>query len=79
MGFITKNANILLLFLILLSSVALVLATVFFQSNFDKINTEYNEKMAKLEEVSKKLKEYTTELTIKEEREKEMTEHYSAD
>jgi len=84
MGFITKNANILLLFLILVSSVALVFSTVFFQSNFDKINEEYNDKMAELQKASSELNStkhillnYREELSLKSAREKEFGEQFS--
>ncbi len=55
MGFITKNANLILLLLIMLSATALVGATVFFQVNFERINTEYNQKLQQLQAVSKEL------------------------
>ena len=84
MGFITKNANILLLFLILISSIALVFSTVFFQSNFDKINKEYTDKMSELQKASSELnttlqilQNYRQELALKSEREKEFSEQYT--
>lgn len=84
MGFITKNANIILLFLILLSSVALVLSTVFFQSNFDSINEEYQTKMMELDKASQELnttvrilENYRDELEMKDSREKEISEQYT--
>lgn len=84
MGFITKNANILLLFLILISAIALVFSTIFFQSNFDKVNSEYAVKMQELQKASGELnttlqilQNYRSELTLKSEREKEFTEQYS--
>ncbi|HDD70915.1 MAG TPA: hypothetical protein ENF94_02000 [Candidatus Woesearchaeota archaeon] len=84
MGFITKNANVLLLFLILVSAVALVLSTVFFQSNFDKLNAEYTSKLGELARTSKELnstmqilQNYRQELELKAEREKEFSTQYT--
>ncbi len=84
MAYITRNANIILLFLILISASALVAATVFFQENFDRINTAYNSKLAQLNQVSEDLKEkqaaldqIRTELTLKAAREEEFTSQYT--
>lgn len=84
MGFINKNANVILLFLILLSSVALVGATVFFQMNFERINTEYNQKVQQLQVVSKELDaqqvildKIKSELSLKAEREEELGEKFT--
>lgn len=85
MGFITNNANILLLFLIITSAVTLVAATVFFQTNFDRLNKEYQEKLAKLNAVSRELetqeailKKVKEELTLKSVRESDFTEKYTS-
>lgn len=84
MGFITNNANVMLLFLIVASATILVAATVYFQTNFNALNTEYNEKLAKLNEVSRELeaqeailKKVKEELTLKSVRESEFTEKYT--
>jgi chromosome segregation ATPase len=84
MAYITRNANIVLLFLILISASALVAATVFFQENFDRINTAYNSKLSQLNQVSEDLKErqaaldqIKTELTLKSAREEEFTSQYT--
>jgi len=84
MGFITKNANMILLFLIMLSATSLVGATVFFQTNFDRINTEYNEKLQQLQTVSKDLQTQQAllskikgELSLKSEREEELGEKFT--
>lgn len=84
MGFITKNANIVLLFLIVLSATSLVGATVFFQMNFDRINTEYNQKLDQLKLVSQELEEREAvlnqikgELVLKSEREEELGEKFT--
>ncbi len=84
MAYITRNANIVLLFLILISASALVAATVFFQENFDRINTAYNSKLTQLNQVSDDLKEkqaaldqIRTELTLKAAREEEFTSQYT--
>ena len=84
MGFITKNANTVLLFLILVSAAALVGATVFFQINFEKINTEYNQKVQQLQVISKELEtqqailnKIKSELSLKTEREEELGEKFT--
>jgi len=84
MGFITKNANMILLFLILLSSASLVGATIFFQMNFEKINTEYQGKLQQLQSVSKDLQAQQAlldkikgELSLKVERETELGEKFT--
>lgn len=84
MAFITKNANMILLFLIVLSSTSLVAATVFFQSNFDRINEEYNQKLNELNRISKDLDAKQTllnklesEISVKEEREEKLGEQFS--
>lgn len=84
MGFITKNANTILLFLILLSAVALVGATIFFQTNFERINTEYNQKLQQLQVVSKELdtqqailSKIKSELSLKAAREEELGEKFT--
>lgn len=84
MSYITRNANILLLFLIVLSSTTLVGATVYFQENFNSINTEYNKKLEQLSQVSKDLavqqellRRLKEELTLKAAREEEFTEQYT--
>ncbi len=84
MGFITKNANVILLFLILVSATALVGATVFFQMNFERINTEYNQKVQQLQVVSTELQtqqallnKIKSELTLKSAREEELGEKFT--
>ena len=84
MSFITKNANLLLLLLIVVSAIGLVGATVYFQSNFDKINANYQAKLSELNSVSKELQSQKalldsvkSELTLKSAREEEFTGKYS--
>ena len=84
MAYITRNANIVLLFLILISAGALVAATVFFQENFDRINTAYSSKLTQLNQVTKDLEEkqaaldmIKNELTMKAAREEEFTSQYT--
>lgn len=84
MAFITKNANMILLFLIVLSSTSLVAATVFFQSNFDRINEEYNQKLNELNRISKDLEakqvllnKLESEISVKEQREEKLGEQFS--
>lgn len=52
MSFINRNANLILLFLIVGSAVALVGLTVFFQRNFTDVNVRYNEKLTALKNIS---------------------------
>jgi chromosome segregation ATPase len=84
MAYITRNANIFLLFLILISAGALVAATVFFQENFDRINSAYNSKLTQLNQVTKDLEEkqsalsqIKSELTLKAAREEEFSQQYT--
>jgi chromosome segregation ATPase len=84
MAYITRNANILLLFLILISASALVAATVFFQTNFDRLNRAYDNKLAQLAEVTTDLEQkqaaleqIKNELTLKSAREEEFTQQYT--
>jgi chromosome segregation ATPase len=84
MAYITRNANIVLLFLILISAGALVAATVFFQENFDRLNRAYQTKLTQLNEVTKDLDEkqsaletIKSELTLKAAREEEFTQQYT--
>ena len=84
MAYTTKNANLILLFLIGVSVVVLIGATVYYQINFDDINTRYDTKVKALDETSAKLAERNKildktrkELTLKAEREEEFTERYT--
>ncbi len=84
MAFITKNANTLLLLLIIISATTLVTATVYFQSNFERLNMLYNNKMALLENVSNALESRQAslariehELELKSARETDFTQKYS--
>lgn len=84
MGFINKNANIILLFLIIMSSAALVGATIFFQVNFEDINTEYNQKVKALQTISEELEQQQAllskvegELNVKAEREEVLGEKFT--
>ena len=52
MSFINRNANLILLFLIVGSAVALVGLTVFFQRNFTDVNLRYNQKLGALKNIS---------------------------
>src|SRR3989338_2840442 len=58
MSFINRNANLILLALIVVSAVALTGATVFFQRNFEDVNIRYDGKLAELNDISKQLKSY---------------------
>jgi chromosome segregation ATPase len=84
MSYITKNANLLLLFLIVLIAASLVGATVYFQARFSKVNDEYTTKLAELENVTKQVEDYRAvlqktqvELELKQSREEQFTEKYT--
>lgn len=84
MAYITRNANIVLLFLILISATALVAATVFFQENFDRVNKAYESAKTNLAEINKDLgakqqalETIKNELGLKSAREEEFTQQYS--
>jgi chromosome segregation ATPase len=84
MSFINKNANIILLFLIIIATLCLVGATVFYQKNFEKINVRYNEKLAELQNITSELVQKQTALNetqatlaLKSEREEVFTEKYT--
>jgi len=84
MGYVDKNANILLLFLIVVSSTGIVAATVYFQKNFETINKDYEAKIAELDRVSQELdaqkanlSAIQSELLLKENRETEFVSKYS--
>lgn len=85
MAYITRNANIVLLFLILISATALVAATVFFQENFDRVNKAYESAKTNLAEINKDLgakqqalETIKSELTLKSAREEEFTQQYTS-
>ncbi len=84
MSYITRNANLILLFLIVLVATSLVGATVYFQSSFDDINKEYSQKLAELNNVSQQLEQYRSilskakeELQLKLAREEEFTNKFT--
>jgi hypothetical protein len=55
MSYITRNANLILLLLIIVSAAALVGATVYFQLNFNRINGAYTLKMEQLDKITDEL------------------------
>jgi chromosome segregation ATPase len=80
MHYITRNANVILLFLILLSAVSLAGATVYFQDRFESLNEEYSVRRAQLDNLTVQVKEYEStlhntseELALKGSREEELT------
>jgi len=84
MSYITRNANMILLFLIVLIAASLVGATVFFQARFTNVNQEYDIKLAELENVTAQVEEYRgvlekaqIELELKASREEQFTEKYT--
>lgn len=85
MAYITRNTNLVLLFLILISAGGLVAATVFFQENFDRLNQAYDSKLQQLEQVTKDLQEkqaalqkIQNDLALKSAREEEFTQQYTS-
>lgn len=84
MSYITRNANLLLLFLIFVIASSLVGATVYFQDRFNDINEEYDAKLAELNNVTAQVESYRdvlqkaqVELELKENREEQFTEKYT--
>ncbi len=84
MSYITRNANIILLFLILLAATGMVGATAYFQTRFDNINDEYTAKLEQLENVSRQVQVYQglltstkEELQLKGSREDELTDKFT--
>ncbi|MBS3175784.1 hypothetical protein J4457_00955 [Candidatus Woesearchaeota archaeon] len=84
MGYINQNANLVLLFLLVLSVTVLVGATVYYQGNFSSINEEYNHKLESLQKLEKELTQKSSvlnktreELVLKSERESEFTEQFT--
>ena len=84
MSYITKNANMLLLFLIVLSATGLVAATVYFENNFERLNKDYEGKVAELIRISSELQQKrdalekaSRELVVKGTREEEIAEQFT--
>ena len=84
MSYITKNANLLLLFLIVLIAGSLVGATVYFQARFTNVNGDYDAKLAELKNVTDQVNQYQEtlqkaqiELELKSSREEQFTEKYT--
>lgn len=84
MSYITKNANLLLLFLVVLIAGSLVGATLYFQARFENVNSEYDAKLAELNNVSAQVEQYQEtlkkaqlELELKSTREEQFTEKYT--
>lgn len=84
MAHITKNANTMLLFLVVLTITFLVGATVFYQTNLASINKRYNEKVGNLRQVEKELnvkiqilEQIREDLKLQTAREETFTEKYT--
>ncbi|MBI4450779.1 hypothetical protein HY642_02275 [Candidatus Woesearchaeota archaeon] len=84
MSYITRNANLLLLFLVVLAATFMVGATVYYQQNFDNLNAQYSVKLSQLNNVSKELEQYQAtlnkikaDLQLRLAREEEFTEKYT--
>ena len=85
MSYITRNANLILLLLVVLSAVGLVGATVYFQNNFERINSDYTEKLGQLQKIKADLEQHQsllsqvkTELQTKSTREEQFSEKSAA-
>ena len=84
MSYITRNANLILLFLIFIIASTLVGATLYFQNRFDDVNSEYDSKLAELKNVTAQVESYRevlqkaqVELELKQNREEQFTEKYT--
>lgn len=84
MSYITRNANMILLFLIVLIAGSLVGATVFFQARFSSTNEEYDARVAELDSITAQVTEMQAvlekaqlELELKASREESFTEKYA--
>lgn len=84
MAYITRNANILLLFLIVLCAIFLVGVALFAASQISSLNTKYQDKVSNLKDVEsdlqskiKLLEQVKQELKLKQERETSFTQKYS--
>ena len=84
MSYTTRNANLILLFLILLIASSLVGATTFFQHRFAGINEQHNTKLAELNNLTTQVENYRNvlqkaqlELELKQNREEQFTEKYT--
>lgn len=84
MSYITRNANLILLFLIIIIAGSLVGATVYFQDRFSDVNEEYDTKLAELKNVTEQVETYRDvlqkaqlELELKQSREEQFTEKYT--
>jgi uncharacterized protein (DUF3084 family) len=86
MAYITKNANLVLLLLIVLIAGSLVGATVYFQHRFGNINAEYDQKLAELNNLTAQVENYQQvlekaqiELELKQSREEEFTDKFTTE
>ena len=84
MAYITRNANLILLFCIVLSLTFLIGTTVFYQTNLSRINEEYSTKVTELKGVEKELNtkiqildQVKKDLKLKSEREESFTQKYT--
>ena len=84
MAYITRNANLILIFCVVLSLTFLVGTTVFYQTNLSRINEEYNTKVDELKQTEKELNtkikildQVKKDLKLKSERETSFTEKFT--
>ena len=84
MSYINRNANLVLLFLIVLSVTFLVGVTVFYQNNYGDITTDYNDKLSMLDKRQKEvdnlkkiLEDTRKDLELKGQRESEFTDKFT--
>ncbi|MFQ5621320.1 MAG: hypothetical protein ACE5FT_05755 [Candidatus Nanoarchaeia archaeon] len=84
MAYITRNANLILLFCIVLSLTFLVGSSVFYQTNLSKLNIQYDQKVQDLDQITKELNtkirildQVKKDLKLKAEREESFTSKYT--
>lgn len=84
MSFVTRNANLVLFFLLLLCAIALSAATIYFESEFSALNVEYDNKLAELDNVSQTLQvresallQVQQELGVKQNREEQISSQFT--
>jgi chromosome segregation ATPase len=84
MAYITRDANYVLLFLIVIAIIIIVGVTIFYKKNFEELNEEYTLKLDELNRISEELaqkqsllNETQLELGLKAKREEDFTTKYT--
>ena len=75
-SYISKNANLFLLYWVAMLAVSLVAAGIYFQHQFEKLHTQLVEKSNKLEAQQRFLSYVTSELDVKNDRERRLLEKF---